>query len=66
VHRAQPSAEQTDDGMIVAVNGAVIAGFSGGAIELLVVQPPGKGSLDARSWMNGRRGEPLAFIEDVD
>jgi methionyl-tRNA formyltransferase len=64
VQRAQPSDEDTAEGVIANVGGAVIAGFSEGTIELLVVQPPGKAALDARAWMNGRRGEPLAFNDD--
>ena len=64
IQRAQSSDEDTAEGVIANVAGAVIAGFSGGTIELLVVQPPGKAALDARSWMNGRRGEPLAFDDD--
>ncbi|MEN8239074.1 MAG: methionyl-tRNA formyltransferase [Actinomycetota bacterium] len=65
VHRAQPSTDEMDEGMIAVIGGNVLAGFSGGALELLVVQPPGKESQDARDWMNGRRGEPLAFVEDA-
>ena len=64
IHRALPSTEHTGVGMISNDSGTVLAGFSGGTIELLVVQPQGKGIQDASAWMNGRRGEPLAFIND--
>jgi len=64
VHKARPSDDNTDVGMVSVVGGAVLAGFSGGAIELLRVQPPGKGTVEARSWMNGRRAEPLSFGAD--
>lgn len=66
VHKARSSEVQADTGMITGSNGTIVAGFSGGTIELLLVQPPGKNPIDARSWMNGRRGEPLAFADDVD
>jgi len=64
VHKARPSNDDTDAGMVSVVGDAVLAGFSGGAIELLSVQPPGKGTVEARSWMNGRRAEPLSFGTD--
>lgn len=65
VHKARASDVPTDDGMIAATHGTVVAGFAGGSIELLVVQPPGKKRIDAGAWMNGRRGEPLAFSDDA-
>lgn len=66
VHRAQPSMEIMTDGTIAVVGDAVVAGFDGGSVELLVIQPPGKAPIQARAWMNGRRGEPLAFSDDDD
>ena len=66
VRKAQPCAGKTDEGIIAVVDGAVLAGFSGGAIELLVVQPAGKALVDARAWMNGRRREPLVFGDYAD
>jgi methionyl-tRNA formyltransferase len=66
IQRAQPSVEPVAEGVVASVGGAVIAGFAEGAVELLVVQPPGKSAIDARAWMNGRRGEPLTFSDDVD
>lgn len=66
VHKALPGTEKPDHGVIAGIGGSVFAGFSGGAIELLVVQPPGKAPVDARAWMNGRRGEPLTFNENAD
>ncbi|MCL1587205.1 MAG: hypothetical protein M3092_02220, partial [Actinomycetia bacterium] len=64
VHKARPSNDDTDAGMVSVVGNAVLAGFSGGAIELLSVQPPGKATVEARAWMNGRRAEPLTFSAD--
>ena len=64
VRRARRSQGPADVGMVSVVSGAVLAGFSGGAIELLNVQPPGKGTVEARAWMNGRRAEPLSFGND--
>ena len=64
VRRARRSQGPADVGMVSVVSGAVLAGFSGGAIELLSVQPPGKGTVEARAWMNGRRAEPLSFGND--
>jgi methionyl-tRNA formyltransferase len=66
VHGAQLSTDPGDEGMIASSGGTVVAGFSGGGVELLVVQPPGKAPRDARDWMNGRRGEPLAFSNDAN
>lgn len=40
-----------------AVEGAVV-GASEGGLELVEVQPAGKSSMDARSWLNGFRGRP--------
>lgn len=48
-------------GTIQQVSNRVIAGLRGGAVELLRVQPEGKGAQDARSWMNGRRGLQATF-----
>jgi methionyl-tRNA formyltransferase len=62
--RAKPTDEHAAEGMVTKVAGAVLAGFRGGAVELRVIQPPGKPALDARAWMNGRRGEPLTFNND--
>ncbi len=66
VHRAALSEAHADPGAIVLVGGNVVAGFDGGSIELLTVQPPGKAPQSANAWMNGRRGEPLLFAPDGD
>jgi methionyl-tRNA formyltransferase len=66
IHRAQVTSDHVDAGVIELLGNEVIAGFSEGSIELLTVQPPGKGAQDARAWMNGRRGEPLSFADDDD
>jgi methionyl-tRNA formyltransferase len=64
VHKARRSEHSADVGLVSVIGDAVLAGFSGGALELLSVQPPGKGTVDARAWMNGRRAEPLLFGAD--
>ena len=39
-----------------------VACGGGGVLELLEVQPPGKRRMDARSFANGLRGEPLRWV----
>lgn len=48
-------------GRITTVAGAVVAGLVDGAVELLTVKPAGRDLQSAKSWMNGRRGEPANF-----
>lgn len=61
VHAARMGAATTTMGQIAKDAGRVFAGFDGGSVELLVVQPAGKQPLPADAWMNGRRGEPSTF-----
>ena len=61
IHRAIESHVPGEPGEISLVETKVIAAFDRGSIELLVVQPPGKPRIDARSWMNGRRAETTTF-----
>lgn len=61
IHRAGPSHIPGEPGDVSLVGTQVIASFDHGSIELLVVQPPGKPRVDARSWMNGRRAESTTF-----
>jgi len=44
-------------GKIEGVDGAPVAGFGGGSLELVTVQPEGKGRQAGSAWLNGRRGE---------
>jgi len=64
VHRAAPSAIDIEQGTIALIDGTVAAGFAGGSIELITVQPEGKTAQHAHAWMNGRRGEPTTFSDD--
>lgn len=66
VHRARPSELSVDSGTIELVDGAAVAGFTDGTLELLSVQPAGKAAQDASAWMNGRRGQPVSFLADDD
>ena len=59
-HTEQPA----PPGEIHSFGGEVLLGLEDGAIALVRLQPPGKRPLLASSWMNGRRGEPLALDPD--
>ncbi len=48
---------QAAPGTVEAVEGRAIAGFEGGSLELVSVQPEGKRAQSGREWLNGRRGE---------
>lgn len=61
VHVARLGNTATEPGQVVKDAGRVFAGFDGGSVELLTVQPAGKQPLPADAWMNGRRGEPATF-----
>lgn len=61
IHEATQSDMKCLPGHVETTAGAVIAGFTGGAIELTTVQPSGKQPIDAQSWMHGRRGLPTTF-----
>lgn len=53
--------DEVEAGTIVVVDTRVLAGFSGGALALSVVQPASKSTLDASAWMHGRRGAMVRF-----
>lgn len=40
-------------------DGAGIVGTSDGAVRLITVQPEGKGTMDAASWLRGRSGQEI-------
>lgn len=62
VWRAAPSADSgPEPGVAQRQGGRVLLGTADGAVELLEVQPPGRPSMAAAAWMNGRRGEPARF-----
>ncbi len=60
--RAEPAAGDGPlPGVAEVVGGEVLLGTRTGPVRLLEVQPPGKATMDASAWMNGRRGEPARF-----
>lgn len=50
-------------GHVEIVSGRAILGLAGGSVELVELQPAGKGALAGRAWANGRRGEGLVLDE---
>lgn len=46
-----------EPGMIAAIEGRPVAGFGKGSLELVTIQPEGKGPQSGSAWLNGRRGE---------
>lgn len=54
----------TENGLLVGVGGQALAesGASESAIELLELQPSGKGRMSARAWANGYRARVGAFL----
>jgi methionyl-tRNA formyltransferase len=62
IHAASPTESGIEPGTITLVGTRVVAGFAEGTIELDVVQPPGKSTLDAAAWMHGRRGQAVTFV----
>src|SRR3954468_7033183 len=53
VRRAQAAAESAAPADLVSVDGRLLWGCAGGAIELLVVQPPGGRVMDAADFLRG-------------
>jgi methionyl-tRNA formyltransferase len=53
VRKAQVASESAAPGELVAVDGRLLWGCAGGAIELLVVQPPGGRAMDAADFLRG-------------
>jgi methionyl-tRNA formyltransferase len=58
---ARPAETDVAPGTVQVLGDAVLAGFSDGSIRLVRVQQEGRQPMDARAWMNGRRGEPAHF-----
>jgi methionyl-tRNA formyltransferase len=48
-------------GVAAAVGEGVFLGAADGPVELLEVQPAGRGRMEAAAWMRGRRLEPARF-----
>ena len=53
VRRARVADESAAPAELVALNGRLLWGCAGGAIELLVVQPPGGRAMDAADFLRG-------------
>src|SRR3954447_8589282 len=53
VRRAQVAAESAAPAELVAVDGRLLWGCAGGALDLLVVQPPGGRAMDAADFLRG-------------
>jgi methionyl-tRNA formyltransferase len=53
VRKAQVAAESAAPAELVAVDGRLLWGCAGGAIELLVVQPPGGRAMNAADFLRG-------------
>jgi methionyl-tRNA formyltransferase len=53
VRRARIAGESAAPARLVAVDGRLIWGCAGGAIELLEVQPPGGRPMDAAAYLRG-------------
>jgi methionyl-tRNA formyltransferase len=53
VRRAQVAAESAAPAELVAVDGRLLWGCAGGALDLLVVQPPGGRAMDAGDFLRG-------------
>ena len=53
VRRAQVAAGSAAPGELVGVDGQLLWGSAGGAIQLLVVQPPGGRAMDAADFLRG-------------
>ncbi len=54
VRKARVAAESAAPGELAAVDGRLLWGCAGGALELLVVQPPGGRAMDAPDFLRGR------------
>lgn len=57
IHRAGPSDAEVQRGTWRSVDGAPVVGFSGGSVELVTLQPPGKTPRSGVAWVNGRRND---------
>jgi methionyl-tRNA formyltransferase len=53
VLRARPVTDQAEPGRLSEVEGRLLLGCAGGALELLDVKPPGGRAMDASAWLRG-------------
>lgn len=51
-----PTEARVEAGSVEAVDGAAVAGFGHGSLELVTLQPEGKSPQAGSAWLNGRRG----------
>jgi len=63
VFEVGPSGSGPAPGVVQIINGAPILGLGTGAVELVRVQPAGKGIVSGREWANGRRGKGITLQE---
>lgn len=54
IHQARLIDEEVDPGTWIRSGGRAVAGFPGGAVELVTLQPPGKRPQAGSEWVNGR------------
>jgi methionyl-tRNA formyltransferase len=59
VFEVGPATPQVAAGSVEIISGRPILGLRHGAVELVEVQPAGKGVQSGRAWANGRRGRGL-------
>jgi methionyl-tRNA formyltransferase len=56
VRKAQVAAESAAPAELISVNGRLLWGCAGGALDLLVVQPPGGRTMPAADFLRGHGG----------
>ncbi len=54
-------ASEPGPGVAAEMGGAILLGTADGPVELVEVQPAGRGRMEAAAWMRGRRGRPAVF-----
>jgi methionyl-tRNA formyltransferase len=56
VLRAQAAGNDVEPGRLHGVDGRLLFGCAGGALELIEVKPPGGRAMDAGAWLRGHAG----------
>lgn len=62
LHEVRPAASDSADGepgTVILRDGAAMLSLTGGALELVRVQPAGKPTMDGAAWLRGRGGEAV-------